>query len=63
MQEDEKYVRRAKRIEARINAYSLRAESFVNSLSDNSIHFIDQLLKTKTKGKKKGGLSPPFPLA
>ena len=55
MKEDDKYVRRAKRIETRINAYSLRAESFVNSLSDNSIHFIDQLLKTKTKGKKKEG--------
>ena len=53
MQEDDKYVRRAKRIEARINAYSLRAESFVNSLSDNFIHFIDQFLKTKTRGKKK----------
>ena len=55
MKEDDKYVKRAKRIETRINVYSLRAESFVNSLSDKSIHFIDQLLKTKTKGKKKEG--------
>ena len=55
MNKDDKYVRRAKRIETRIKTYSLLTENMINRLTGNSIAFIDQLLKTTPNDKKKEG--------
>ena len=55
MNKDDKYARRAKRIEKRIKTYSLLTENMINRLTGNSIAFIDQLLKTTPNDKKKEG--------
>lgn len=55
MNKDDKYVRRAKRIETRIKTYSLLTGNMINRLTSNYIAFTDQLLKTPTNDKKKEG--------
>ena len=55
MEDRDKYVKKAKNVEKRINKYSREAERLVNRLSDKTIEFINELSSTKKFDKKKEG--------
>tara|TARA_X000001036_G_scaffold45248_1_gene36168 strand:- start:12 stop:179 length:168 start_codon:yes stop_codon:yes gene_type:complete len=55
MEDRDKYVKKAKNVEKRINKYSREAERLVNRLSDKTIEFINELSSTKKYVKKKEG--------
>lgn len=59
MDDKDKYIERAKKVEKRINNYSKEAERLVNHLSDLTIEFITELSSLK-KHDKKGGLTLLF---
>ena len=55
MDDKDKYIQRAKKVEKRINNYSIEAERLVNHLSDLTIEFITELSSLKKHDKKKEG--------
>ena len=63
MDDKDKYIERAKKVEKRINNYSKEAERLVNHLSDLTIEFINELSSLKKHDKKKGGQTLLFYLA
>ena len=54
MDDKDKYIERAKKVEKRINNYSKEAERLVNNLSDLTIEFINELSLKKLDKKKEG---------
>ena len=55
MDDKDKYIERAKKVEKRINNYSKEAERLANNLSDLTIEFINELSSLKKQDKKKEG--------
>jgi hypothetical protein len=55
MDDKDKYIEKAKKVEKRINNYSKEAERLVNHLSDLTIEFISELSSLKKHDKKKEG--------
>ena len=59
MSEEDKYVKRAKRIEKRLKNYSVNSENLVNKFMEDIIFILDHLTRPN-KSDKKGELSSPF---
>ncbi len=59
MDDKDKYIERAKKVEKRINNYSKEAERLINHLSDLTIEFITELSSLKKHDKKRRAY-PPF---
>ena len=60
MSEEDKYVKRAKRIEKRLKNYSVKSENLVNKFMEDIIFVLDHLTRPNKSDKKKGELSSPF---
>ena len=60
MNEEDKYVKRAKRLEKRVLYYANETEKFTKELGDKTISLIEDLLSINSDKKKKGGINPPF---
>ena len=55
MNEEDKYVKRAKRVEKRVLYYANETEKFTKKLGDKTISLIEDLLSINSNKKKKEG--------
>ena len=53
MSEEDKYVKRAKRIEKRLKNYSVNSENLVNKFIEDIIFVLDHLTRQNKSDKKK----------
>lgn len=53
MSEEDKYVKRAKRIEKRLKNYSVNSENLVNKFMEDIIFILDPLTRPNKSDKKK----------
>ena len=53
MSEEDKYVKRAKRIEKRLKNYSVNSENLVNKFMEDIIFVLDHLTRPNKSDKKK----------
>lgn len=53
MNEEDKYVERAKRVEKRVKDYSVKSENLVTKFIDDFVFFIDNISRPKKDNKKK----------
>ena len=53
MNEEDKYVERAKRVENRVKEYSVKSENLITKFIDDLVFFLDNISRPKKDDKKK----------
>ena len=59
MNEEDKYIERAKRVENRVKEYSVKSENLITKFIEDFVFFVDNISRPK-KDDKKRELSSPF---